>query len=142
MNVFRKILTQRNYGPRQEFATSRKMPRCARVARCKGNFVKKYSTRGNTKQETQKGQTEENRCWKSPECRKGIKDPTWNGIEGWSPGERAPLGSGGTRKKDIYEIFREKIMEHVDGTCSWLQKMRKWSSWRGQPLPKRKKKKH
>jgi hypothetical protein len=53
--------------------------------------------------------------------------------------QRAHQGSGGTRKKDIYEIFREKVMEHVVGTSSGLWKMR-WTSWRGRPPPKWKKK--
>jgi hypothetical protein len=66
-------------------------------------------------------------------------DPTTNGIEGWSPGDRARLGSGGTRKKDIYEILREKIPKYVVETSSELQQMRNWTLWRGRPPPKRKK---
>jgi hypothetical protein len=34
-----------------------------------------------------------------------MKDPTTNGIEGWSQGKRAPQGIGGIRKKDIYMRF-------------------------------------
>jgi hypothetical protein len=97
----------------------------------------------------------ENRLWKYPECKNGIrykglkellqdskqtKDPTTNGTEGWSQGKRTHQRIGGIRKKDIYEIFSEKIMEHVVGTSSRLQKIRKdWTLWRGRPPPKRKK---
>jgi hypothetical protein len=65
-----------------------------------------------------------------------MKDPTTNGIEGWSQGKRAPQGMGGIRKNDINEIFSE-IMEHVDGTSNGLPKMRKWTLWRGRPFTKR-----
>jgi hypothetical protein len=67
-----------------------------------------------------------------------MKDPTRNGIEGWSQGKRAHQGIGGIRKKDIYEIFSEKIMEHVVGTSGGLPKMKNWILWRGRLPPKRK----
>jgi hypothetical protein len=57
-----------------------------------------------------------------------------NDIEGWNPGERAHLGSGGTRKKDICDTFREKIIKHVVGTSSGLRGRKKWTLWRGRPL--------
>jgi hypothetical protein len=69
-----------------------------------------------------------------------LKDPTTNGIEGWSQGKRAHQGIEGIRKKDIYEIFRQKIMEHVVGTSGGLPKMKNWNLWRGRPPPKRKRK--
>jgi hypothetical protein len=56
-----------------------------------------------------------------------------NNIEDWNPGERAPLGSGGTCKKDICDIFREKIMEHVVGTSNGLRRRKKRTLWRGRP---------
>jgi hypothetical protein len=62
----------------------------------------------------------ENRRWKGLECKTGIMDPTTNGIEGWSSGQKSHLGSGGTRKKTLYEIFRGKIMKQVVGTSSGL----------------------
>jgi hypothetical protein len=62
-----------------------------------------------------------------------------NDIEGWNTRERAPLGSGGTRNKGIYGIFREKIMGHGVGTSSELQRSKHWTLWRGRPPPKRKK---
>jgi hypothetical protein len=74
-----------------------------------------------------------------PQCKTEIKDPTMNNIEGWNPGERAPLGSGGMRKKDICDIFRENIMEHGVETSSGLRGRKKWTLWRGRPPPKRKK---
>jgi hypothetical protein len=70
--------------------------------------------------------------------RKRKKNPTVNNIERRKPRQRAPLGSEGTRK-DIYDIFREKIMEHGVGTSSELRRRKKWTQWRGRPPPKRKK---
>jgi hypothetical protein len=99
--------------------------------------------------------TEENRHWKYPEYKNGLRykglkqllqdskqmmEPTPNGIEGWSQGKQTHQRIGGIRKKEIYEIFGEKIMEHVVGTSIRLQKIRKdWSLWRGRPPPKWKK---
>jgi hypothetical protein len=54
------------------------MTRRAAVARRKGNFARKHSTRNNVEQETRKARAEK-RCWKGPEYRKGIKDPRTRG---------------------------------------------------------------
>jgi DNA-binding protein H-NS len=96
-------------------------------------------TKDDTERETRKGQTEKNRRSKRPLCKTGIKNPTMNNIKGRNPGKRAPLGSGGSRKKDIRDIFREKIMEHGVGISSGLQRRKKWTLWMGRPPPKRKK---
>jgi hypothetical protein len=62
-----------------------------------------------------------------------------NGIKGWSARQRSYLGSGGTPSKSPYEIFGRKIAKQVVGTSSGLQRIRKWTIWRGRPPPKRKK---
>jgi hypothetical protein len=41
-----------------------------------------------------------------------------NGIRAWSSGQRSHLGSGGTLKKTMSEIFRGKITKQVVGTSS------------------------
>jgi hypothetical protein len=132
-NVFRKSWTHGNCGPR-------KVTAAGKVTRCAGHRRKRniplYTWR------SPKGGTFENRCRKGPQCNTGIKDPTTNSIERWSPGERALLGSGGTRKKNIYEILREKIPMYVVETSSRLQQMRNWTLWRGRTPPKRKKEPH
>jgi hypothetical protein len=79
-NVFRISWTHENCGPRKEVTTAgKKVTRCA-GHRCKRN-IPLYTWR------SPKGGTFENRCRKGPQCNTGIKDPTTNGIEGWSPGE-------------------------------------------------------
>jgi hypothetical protein len=88
-------------------------------------------------EETLKGRTEENRRWKSSECNNGIRDrdikqqlpgskrikdlgdrrslcsrkeiTTTNEIDGWISGQNSHMGTGGTRKKTLYEVFRGKI---------------------------------
>jgi hypothetical protein len=134
-----------------------KVTRRAGVARRKRDYVRRYPTRDIVEQEIPKRRMEENKRWKGPECENGVRDrglkqqqcgnkqtknPTTNDIEGWNLGERAPLGIGGTCKKDICDIFREKIMEQVVGTSSELRRRKKWTLWRGRPPPKRKKKQH
>jgi hypothetical protein len=47
----------------------------AGVAQRKGNFIRKHWTRDNVEQEIWKGQMEEKRRWKGPECKTEIKDP-------------------------------------------------------------------
>jgi hypothetical protein len=64
---------QKNCGPGQELAISRKMTHHAGVAQRKRNFIRKYSTMDNTEQETRKG-TSKKRLWKGPECNNGIRD--------------------------------------------------------------------
>jgi hypothetical protein len=63
---------------------------------------------------------------------------TTNGIERWSSGQQSPLGSGGTLKKAIYEIFRGKITKQIVGSSIGLRKIKDWTLWRGRPPPKRK----
>jgi hypothetical protein len=129
-NVFRKSWTHENCGLRKEVTAFRKkVTRCARHRR-------KVQNKEKVAQRSPTGGAFKNRCRKSPQCSTGRKDPTINAIEGWSPGERAFLGSGGTRKKDIYEILREKIPKHVVETYSGLQQMRNLILWRGRPPPK------
>jgi hypothetical protein len=134
-NIFRKYWTHENCGPRKDVTAAGK-----KVTRCAGHRGKRNISLYTWK--SPKGGTFENRCRKGPQCNTGIKNPTINSIERWSPGERAFLGSGETRKKDIYEILREKIMKHVVETSSGLQQMRNWTLWRGRPPPKRKKEPH
>jgi hypothetical protein len=134
INVFRKILTHGYCGPRKDVtATGMSITRCAGHGRTEQN-------KNDAELETRKGRTEKNRRRKGPLCKTGIKNPTMNNIKGRNPGERAPLGSGGTCKKDICDTFREKIMGHGVGISSELRRRKKWTLWRGRPPPKRKKK--
>jgi hypothetical protein len=111
-NILRKFWTQRNCGLRKEVTAAG-----IKITRCAGHR-RKGQNKDDVERETRKGRTEENRRLKGPQCKTGIKGPTMNNIEGWNPRERAPLGSGGSRKKDICDIFREKYMEHGVGISS------------------------
>jgi hypothetical protein len=102
INVFRKILTHGNCGLRKEVTAAG-----MRITRCSG-YRRKRQNKDDAERETRKGRTEENRRRKGPQCKTGIMDPTMNNIEGWNPGERAPLGSGRTRKKDIRDILERR----------------------------------
>jgi hypothetical protein len=102
INVFRKILTHGYCGLRKEVtAAGMKITRCA-------GHRRKRQNKDDAERETWIGRTEENRRRKGPLCKTGIKDPAMNNMEGWNPGERAPLGSGGTRKKDICDILERR----------------------------------
>jgi hypothetical protein len=101
MNIFRISWTHGNCGPRKEVTASRKkVTRCARHRR-------KVQNKEKVAQRSPTGGAFKNRCRKGPHCNTGMKDLTINGNDWWYTGERALLGSGGTRKKDIYEILRE-----------------------------------
>jgi hypothetical protein len=133
INVFRKILTHGYCGLRKDVtATGMRITLCAGHGRTGQN-------KDDAEREIRKGRTKKNRRWKGPLCKTEIKNPTMNNIKGRNPGERAPLGSGVSRKKDIRDIFREKIMEHGVGISSGLQRRKKWTLWRGRPPPKLKK---
>jgi hypothetical protein len=73
-NIFRKILKQENYGPRQELDVSRNMTRRTGVARREVNYVREYSTRDNIAPISPKGGTFLKRRWKGRECKNGIRD--------------------------------------------------------------------
>jgi hypothetical protein len=120
-NILRKILTHGYCGLRKEVAAAG-----IRITCCAGHGRMRRN-KDDVEQGTRKGRTEENRRRKGPQGKTGIKDPTMNNIEGWNPGERAPLGSGGSRKKDICDICREKIMEHGVGISSGLRRRKKWT---------------
>jgi hypothetical protein len=66
---------------------------------------------------------------KQPQLRK--KRRTTNGIKGYSAGQRSYLGSGGTLRMNIYEIFRDILANQIAGTPSGLRKMKEWTLWRG-----------
>jgi hypothetical protein len=85
------------------------MTRRAKVTQQQVNSIGKVCARDNVVQETPK-RTEENRRWKYPECKNGIRykglkqlqqdskqmmDPTPKGIEGWSQGKRTHQRIGG-----------------------------------------------
>jgi hypothetical protein len=63
-----------------------------------------------------------------------------NGIKGWSAGQQFYLGKGGMVRMNLYEIFGGKITKQVVRTSRRLQRIRKWTLWRGRPPPKWKKK--
>jgi hypothetical protein len=109
-NILRKSWTQRNCGLRREVTAAG-----MRITHCAGHRRKRQN-KDDAERETRRERTEKNRQRKGPLCKTGKKNPTMNNIEGRNPGERAPLRSGGTRKKDICNIFRAKIMEHGVGT--------------------------
>jgi hypothetical protein len=127
-------------GPLKKSVASRKgATRSAAAAQHRGEFIKKDRTTTQTERGTPKRRKEGEKLWKSPKCNTGTKDLTTKGIQGWGSGRWSHLGSGGTHKNALYEIFRSKIMEQVVGTSSELRKMRKWTLWSGRPPPKRKK---
>jgi hypothetical protein len=87
-----------------------------KITRCAGHR-RMDKKKDNAKQETPK-RTEENRCWKYPECNTGIrdrglkqrlrvsnelKDLTKNAIEGCRLGQRSHLGGRRTHKKTYCE---------------------------------------
>jgi hypothetical protein len=46
-----------------------------------------------------------------------------DGIQKWSPGERTLLGSGGTLRKILYEIYGPKIMKQMPKASSRTQRI-------------------
>jgi hypothetical protein len=83
---------------------------------------------------------------------KGIKDlggrqplylkkqrATATANRGRSSGQRSYLGSRGTLRKTLYEIFGLKIAKQIVGTTNRMRKMTDCILWMGQPPPKRKK---
>jgi hypothetical protein len=142
-NVFRRIVTKVNCGPRSTLTAAGIMnTRHARVTWPKEKFVREDCTRNQRQQETQKRRKEEEGMWKFPKCKNGLRNQGLSkqlrgetGIK--NPGARQQLRPG--IEKMLYEILRRRIARQVVGTSSGLRKLRKWTLWRGRPPPKRKK---
>jgi hypothetical protein len=119
-NVLRKIVNEGNYGPRKTLTvTGRRTTSRATVAWHSENVVRKDCTREQAKQETQKRQRMRirNLCSRQPLYLRS--EETTSGIY----------------KRPIVLETAKQIVR----TPSGLQKMRKWTLWRGRPPPKRKK---
>jgi hypothetical protein len=127
-NLFKKIGTQGNCGPRKEFtAAGIMMIHCAGVAWLRRGAVRKDCTRAKDERATQGVGP----LWKNlrmhHEGKSGIKDPGTR----WQLCPRI--------EKMLGEIFRGKIAKQVVRTPNRLWKLRKWTLWRGRPPLKRKK---
>jgi hypothetical protein len=114
-NIFRKIGTQGNCGPRSKLtAAGIKMTSHAKMAWRRDNFVRKDCTRVNNERETQRvGPLRKNLqmyhegkcgrkdlCGRKPLCLRKERTST-NGIKGWSAGLRSHLGSEGRLNKKL-----------------------------------------
>jgi hypothetical protein len=128
------------------------MTRHAGVARSKENFVRKDCTSVKNERVTQRvgplrknlQMHQERKCGTMDPCGGQppyvrIEETTTNGIGGCSSGQRSHVESGVTLKKILYAIFRWKFTKQVVGTSRRLQRIKKWTLWRGRPPPKRKK---
>jgi hypothetical protein len=67
------------------------------------------------------------------------KRTTTDGIQKWSPGERALLESEGTLRKMLYEIYGPKDKKRMPKASSRTRRIADWTLRRGRPTPKRKK---
>jgi hypothetical protein len=146
-NICKKSLTQSNCGPWKEVtATGIKITRCAGHRRM-------GQIEDSVEQETPK-RTEKNRCWKYPECNRGIryrglkqrlrvrkqmKDRTTNAIGGCRSGQQSHLGRGGMRKMIFHETVGRKTVKQIAGSSVGLRQDKDWTLWRGRPPPKWKK---
>jgi hypothetical protein len=130
----------------------RRMIRCAGVAFLRRGAVRKDCTRAKVERATQRIGSLRKILRTHHEGKRRIKDlgdrrplclrkerTTMNGNEGWSSGQKSHLGSGGTRKKTLYEMYRGKIAKQVVKTSIGLLRMMDGTLWRGRPPPKRKK---
>jgi hypothetical protein len=111
------------------------MIRRANVARCKEHGLQRQ-VNVNIAPRAPRGRKSRKKHWKGRECKIGIKDlgsrrplclrkerRRTNSIGGWSSEQRSHLGSGGTLKKTLSEIFRGKIPKTVVETSSRLRKV-------------------
>jgi hypothetical protein len=146
-NIFRKIRTQVNCGPRKELAaTGRKMTHCAEVAQPKGCGLqgrshegpsveqgrRKNQTRNTFARGTRKGRTRAKRQLMRQEGtnltrNRDFEAQLWLGCERTS--------SGSYRKTIGLEIVKRSV-----GVSSGWRKIRNWTLWKSRPPPKRKKK--
>jgi hypothetical protein len=142
-NIFRRIVTKENCGPWSILTASRiMMTSRARVAWPREKFVRKDCTRNRTEQETPKRRNDEKRLCTGLKCKNGIRNRGLRQQLRSETGIKDPDARQQLRpriEKMLYEIFRGRIAKQVVITPNGLQKIRKWTLWREQPPPKRKK---
>jgi hypothetical protein len=126
----------------------RKMTRRTGVAWCRGNVIRKDSTRANVVQEIQRVRTFGRRRQSKLECSKGIRSrdveqplqlrkgrKTGNGIGGWSRRQQPRL----ERMGNSNEVFRKTIGlefgKRAAGSSVALQNIKYWTLWKGRPPP-------
>jgi hypothetical protein len=141
-NAVRRIWTHENCGQRKEFAVvGIRTTQCAKVARGREHGLQKQG-KDDIAPRTRKGRTQENKCFKGPECKNGVRYRCLrqqlqgkNGIKDRDTRRQLRLRI----EKTSNDIFRGKIAKQVVINSSGLRKIRKWTLWRGRPPPKRKK---
>jgi hypothetical protein len=127
-NIFRKIGTQENCRPGKEFAAAGiRTIHCRGVAWLRRGVVREDCTSAKDERATQRVGPLRKNLRMHHEGKSEIKEPGTR----WQMCPRI--------KKMLDEIFRGKITKQVVGTTNRLQKIRKWTLWRGRPPLKRKK---
>jgi hypothetical protein len=145
-NVFRRIGTQGNCGPRKRLtAAGIKMTRHTRVAWPKGNFVRKDWTRIQAEQETPKRRNDGKGLWRGLEYNNGLTNRglsrqlrSKTGIKDPRTGQQLRLGNERTTSMIYRKAIRLEIVKRALGISSVFRKTRKWILWRGRHPPKRK----
>jgi hypothetical protein len=150
-DIFRPNTTRRAKAARQIRENDRKVPGRRRIAWRKRSVVRRNCTRAMIERATQRvGPLKKNlrthqkgtkgQRGKRP-LHGGKKRTTMDGIQKWSPGERALLGSEVRVRKILYEIYGPKNTKQIFKAPGRLTKIKNWTLWRGRPPPKRKKEK-
>jgi hypothetical protein len=143
-NLFRKILTQRNYGPRKELAAGgRKMTHCAKVAQRKGRGLQGRSHEGPSVEQGRKNQTR-NKFARGTQrgrtlgMRQLMRQEGTNGTGNQDFEEQLRLGSERTAREFDRMAFGLEFVKQATGMSSGLRNMRNWTLWRARPPPTRK----
>jgi hypothetical protein len=111
-------------------AAHRRMTRRAGVTRCKGHGCKGQN-KDDVGKRTQKGRTEEKRCWKDLEFKNGIRNQDLR--------QQLHLGSRRAFNKIIRMTFGLESMKQIAASSVRMQEVRDWTLWRG-PTPSKMKK--
>jgi hypothetical protein len=148
-DIFRPNTTRRATVARQIKEKDRKVPGRPRITWRKRIVVRRNCTMTVIELATQRVGPLKNNLRTQ---HKGTKDPggkrplhgrkkrtTTDGIRKWNPGERALLGSEGTLRKILYEIYGPKNTKRMPKATSRTRRIADWTLWKGRPPPKRKK---
>jgi hypothetical protein len=124
------------------------------AAACRSGTAQGTKQKDDIAPKSPKWQTFGKRRQKGPECKNGIrnwglrqqlqgskwiknlgsrrplhprKEKAIANVTGWSSGQRSHLGSRGTLKKVLYEIFRGKKVKQIAGSYVASQKIKDWT---------------
>jgi hypothetical protein len=133
-NIFRRIVTKENCGPHKELAAARiRTTRCAKVARGREHRLQRQG-KDDIAPRPRKGQTEENKRLKGPECKNDVRyrelRQQFQGktkIQDLRTRRQLRLKSESNSSEFDRKAFGLEFVKRANGMSNGFRRIRKWN---------------